>query len=98
MEDSNSNLDLEFKYEILDSPLNPVCLDDVDVLEGEPSAKAVKSDDAKPPINLWNNQVVTKLKEHWDCFPREEDYSGLRNLDLSFGSNERVEIDRWLKV
>ena len=32
--------------------------------EGEPCNKAVKSDDAKIPIHLWNDRITQKLMEH----------------------------------
>ena len=96
-------LELEFEYENSDSTLTPVDPEDVDpmeeeALDGEPAAKAVKSDDAKPPIALWNNRVVTKLREHWDALPEDTDPSGLRSLDLTSGSEDRVKFDRWLDV
>lgn len=32
--------------------------------EADPTVKAVKADDAKVPIQLWNDRVVENLEEH----------------------------------
>ena len=44
-----------------------------DVAEAEPAAKAVKADNAKVPVGLWNNRVVQKLKEHWEEERKKEE-------------------------
>ena len=55
-----------------------------DVKEGEPSAKAVKSDDSKVPVHLWNDRIIEKLKDHWDSTGK----GAWRHLTLEEGSEE----------
>ena len=77
--------------------------------EGEPNAKAAKSDDSKVPIHLWNDRVVEQLKEQWAENKRKiagkltEEYDStgkgsLQHLDLSEGSSDRIRFDRWLDL
>jgi len=39
---------------------------ETEAAEAEPTAKAVKLDDAKVPIQLWNDCVAHVLKNEWD--------------------------------
>ena len=77
--------------------------------EGEPNAKAAKSDDSKVPIHLWNDRVVEQLKEQWAENKRKiagkltEEYDStgkgsLQHFDLSEGSSDIIRFDRWLDL
>ena len=63
-------------------------------VEGEPSAKAVKEDDSKVPVHLWNDRIVEKLEEEWDSTGK----SSFKHLDLSKGSEDREEFDHFLDL
>ena len=60
--------------------------------EGEPSAKAVKSDDSKVPVHLWNDRIIEKLKDHWDSTGE----GSWKHLTLKEGSEERDEFCKFL--
>ena len=63
----SSQLNIEDVLEYMDLELKQKDLEDeyLEGKEGKPSAKAVKADDAKVPVNLLNNRVALKLIEHW---------------------------------
>ena len=63
-------------------------------IEGEPSAKAVKADDSKVPVHLWNDRVVEKLQEEWDGTGK----GFLMHLDLSKGAEDREKFDDFLDL
>ena len=67
LKDESPQLDIEDILEDMDLKIKQKDVEDEDFQgnEGQPSAKAVKADDAKVSIHLWNDRVALKLTEHW---------------------------------
>ena len=67
MNEGSSKLNIEDILEDLDLKLKHKDLKDeyLKGKEGKPSAKAVKADDSKVPVHLWNDHVALKFMDHW---------------------------------
>ena len=66
-EESKPQKEMQVMFGNPEDPLDKECEiqigDALLVVKGEPSDKAVKSDDAAVPVHLWNEQVATQLME-----------------------------------